>query len=148
MNFNRRCCIKKKILIVVFIAIALFISITIYRSQIPDLKIVHQNTKIEVMKCPFSWDTLLSSHRWDYPTPPELAKEMNAITVEPQSILNLSFTKKPKSFNVSLWNESSEEYPSNNNKIIAPTDKGTYIFAVIGYWDNGQVLYIFKINVT
>lgn len=99
------------------------------------------------MKCPFSWDTLLSRKRWDYPIPPELAKEIREVTVEPQSVLKLSFNKKPNKFEVSLWNENSEKYTSDNNGIIVPNDKGTYIFSAIGYWDKGQVLYVFKINV-
>ena len=138
---------KKKLLIVPSITIPLFIIITAYSSQIPDLKITHQNIKVEVLKCPFSWDTLLSSKRTDYPAPPELAKEVSAITVEPQSILEFSFNKKPDSFEVSLWNEKSEKYQSNSNGIAVPNMKGTYVFDVIAHWNNGQVLYVFKINV-
>ena len=140
---------KKKLLIVASIIISLFIIIIIiaYSSQIPNLKVTHQNTKVEVLKCPFSWDTILSRKRWDYPTPPELAKEVSATTVESQSILDLSFSKKPESFEVSLWNEKSEKYQSISNRIVVPNKKGTYVFAVIGHWNNGQVLYVFKINV-
>ena len=138
---------KKKLIIVTSILIAFFIIITAYSSQIPNLKVTHQNTKVEVLKCPFSWDTILSSKRTDYPAPPELAKEVSATTVEPQSILDFSFSKKPESFKVSLWNEKSEKYQSISNGIVVPNKKGTYVLAVIGYWNNGQVLYVFKINV-
>lgn len=139
---------KKNLLIVSSIIIALFVAITIYNSQIPDLKVTYQNTKIEVLKCPFSWDTLLNDKRWDYPTTPVLAKEISAAAVEPQSVLDFSFSKKPDSFEVTSWDEKSEKYKSNSNGIVTPNEKGTYVFAVIGYWENGQVLYIFKINVT
>ena len=138
---------KKRLLIGVSIIVVLFIGVSIYNSQIPNLKITYKNSKVEVLKCPFSWDMLLSGKRWDYPTPPELAKRLNATTVEPQSGLDLAFSKKPDNFEVALWNEKSERYKSDNNGIVVPSEKGTYVFAVIGYWRQGQVLYIFKINV-
>lgn len=138
---------KKKLLIVVSVLIALLIIIIAYSSQIPNLKITHENTKVEVLKCPFYWDTLLSSNRTDYPAPHELAKEVSATTVEPQSILDFSFSKKTDSFEVYLWNKKSEKYQSNSNGIVVPNKSGTYVFAVIGHWTNGQVLYVFKINV-
>src|SRR5665647_1097944 len=101
---------KKKIMISASIIIALFLVITAYDLQIPNLKVTYQNTKAEVLKCPFSWDTIFSHKRWDYPTPPELAKEVSAATVESQSTLDFSFSKKPESFEVSLWDEKSEKY--------------------------------------
>ena len=137
----------KKIMITASIIIALFLIITAYRSQIPDLKVTQQNTKVEVLKCPFSWDTIFSHRRWDYPTPPELAKEVSAATVESQSTLDFSFSKKPERFEVSVWGEKSEEYQNTSNGIVVPDMKGTYVFTVIGHWKNGQVLYVFKIDV-
>lgn len=135
---------KKRLIIGFSIIIALFI---IYSLQIPNLKVSYQNTKVEVLKCPFSWDTLFSNKRADYPTPPNLEKQINATTVEPESVLDFSFSKEPTNFEVTLWNDKPKIYKSNNNGIVLPKEKGTYLFAVIGVWKNGQVLYIFKITV-
>jgi len=135
----------KKLLLVTSFLIASLIFVNSW--QIPTLKITYQNTKVEILKCPFYWVTPLRKNRTDYPAPPELAKEVSATTVEPQSFLDFSFSKKPDSFEVSLWNEKSEKYQSNSNGIVVPNMKGTYVFDVIGHWNNGQVLYVFKINV-
>lgn len=138
---------KKLIIAAIVIVIALVSCFLIYDAQIPDLKVEYKNTQIEVIKCPLGWYTLFRGTRWEYPAPPEIAKSISAVTVEPNAVLELSFSKKPKSYNVSSWNESREDYPNEENSIKVPAEKGTYIFDVIGHWDNGEVMYVFKINV-
>lgn len=138
---------KKLILAAIIIVIVSVVGFIVYDARIPDLKVEYKKTQIEVIKCPFGWDTLFRGARWEYPALPEIAKKISAVTVKPEAVLELSFSKKPKSFNVSLWNESREDYPNEENSIKVPAEKGPYIFDVIGHWDNGEVMYVFKINV-
>jgi len=138
---------KKGLFIRIVIIIALFI---VYYEQIPSLNITYKNSKIEVLQCPFHWDSISrGSAYYDYAPAIMLATRINATTVEPQASLNFNFSKKTDDFyfDISVDKERSEGYKSMNNEIVVPTEKGTYVFDVIGKWRQGEVLYIFKIIV-
>ena len=139
---------KKKVLIIVSVFIAiLLISLSIYNSQIPDLKLTQNNKEIKSLKCPYSWNTLLKHEIRDYATPLELTKTLEATSVEPNTILNLNFNKKTDNIEISLWSEKSVKELIGMNAIGVPSEKGIYVYRVIGNWKQGTVGYVFKINV-
>jgi hypothetical protein len=138
---------KKRLYLGLFVIIFFLISIGIYSLQIPRLNISYKGEKIQVLKCPFSWDTLLSSKRWDYPAPNELAQDLADTIVEPDAKLDYKFNRKPDNFHITVWDENTESYVSETDVLEVPKDKGTYVFSVIGKWKQGQVLYVFKVMV-
>ena len=138
---------SKKIYLAFSISLFLLASIIIYSSQIPNLDLSYKNTKIEALKCPFSWDTILRHKRWDYPPPEELAEKLNETVVNPEAKIDFNFSRKPESFQVSLWDEKTESYISDSKDIKAPKENGIYVFSVIGKWGTSQVLYVFKVRV-
>lgn len=140
---------KKALPIVIFCLAVLFtaMSVIFYDEKIPELKIKCQNEIYKIEKFPFSWRTLTTGYQKDYVSPPELAEDMPAIEVSPNSMIHFSFSKNPSYIDVSLWNDNAESYEGNETGISAPAKKGTYVFAVIGHWSKGQVLYVFKLEV-
>lgn len=140
---------KKAFAIAILCLVALFtaLAVSLYDGKIPELKITCQNETYRIEKFPFSWDTLLANYQKDYISPPELAEDMSVIKVSSQSNIHFSFSKRPSYIDVSLWNDNAENYEINETGITAPAKNGTYVFAVIGHWSRGQVLYVFKIEV-
>ena len=147
---------KQKTIIRTSIALGIFILVAlggfcIYESrQIPDLKVVSisEQAVVEVSKHPFSWSTLHTMT--DYAPAPTIAENQNITLVDPESELDLTFSNKPDTFQVTIWDEKSEageEFSNNETGIKAPAENGTYVFSVIGKWEQGQVLYVFKITV-
>lgn len=141
---------RKKVLFIVIILFIL-ISIYFYDSRIPELRLTYQKQTVKVQKFPFSWRSLGNAYQKDYPLPYELAKDMTALEVSPEGSIIFSFSKKPQYIEVSVWGNNSQinsNYESTKQGIIAPKNNGIYIFAVIGHYNKGQILYVFKLNVS
>lgn len=145
----------KKLLLILtaaLIMIFLFIVILNFDSRIPDLKVTCQGTRADVLKCPFSWNTIFHHTMKDYPSAPDISEDIGTLAVESQSFIELSFSRKPDDIEVHVWNIRSDsedliKWECKGNRISAPKESGHYVIDVIGYWKRGQVLYVFKINV-
>lgn len=138
----------KKILICTLIFFCIFlIGLNIYRAQIPDIRLTCNGSEINSIKCTFSWSTLFSSKKADFPTPPELAKTINGADLKTNSLIQINFNKKPESMEITQWSENSAKYLPAGQAIGTPNEKGTYVYCIIGHWKQGQVAYIFKVNV-
>lgn len=123
------------------------IALYTYKVQIPDIRLTCEGSEINSIKCPFSWSTFFSRKQIDYPTPTELAKTIDAADLKANSIIQISFSKKPDSIEISQWDEKSVKYLPAGQAIGTPSEKGTYVYCVIGYWKQGQVAYIIKADV-
>lgn len=123
------------------------ISYISYTSRLPDLKVFYNKTNVDVLKCPVGWDSFIRSFRADYPMPLELSKYINDTKVKPESPLYMKFNRKPDKIEINIWKNKSEKYEVKDNIIIVPKEKGTYIFEIWGYWKQGEILYILKVEV-
>lgn len=139
---------KKNVVILIIVFAILIVAgiVTIY-SQVPEIKMTYNDEKVEVQKCPFGWDSFMRSFRADYPTPDILAKDLHATVVKPESNLDVKFSRKPNVVDVKLWDDQSYSYNYDYGKITVPKEKGIYIFEVWGFWKQGEVLYVFKVEV-
>lgn len=140
----------KKVLpaVILFIFILLaFIMVISYNERKPELRLTYLSKTYQLNKYPFSWNRFLFDDQKDYAIPPVIAEDMSAITVSPKGMLDFSFSIEPSYFDVTVWDNAAENYESTKDGITAPSERGTYVFAVIGHWSRGQILYVFKINV-
>ena len=79
-----------------------------------------------------------------------VAKKMKAETVEPGSLVQLYFDDKDKldKAYVRIWdNQTGKAIKTTNNQFTAPLKEGEYTYEVLAYFPNGDVQYVFKINV-
>lgn len=84
----------------------------------------------------------------DAASPYQIGKEFSAISLEPNTNINIEIEENPK-LSVYLWNENGrgEEIILKNNQFTAPTNKGEYIYEVLAEWSNGEVSYTFVVEV-
>lgn len=122
-------------------------------TNIPSLKISSDNQEISVEKGEYEWTTKVwfltdQSIIADAASPEQIAKEMTGDKVTSETQLNLEFTEKPNKVTVIPWGEFKDvEYTSTEDTIIVPKKEGTYIFEVIGEWNQGKVSYTTKVIV-
>lgn len=122
--------------------------------SVPDLKISTNSFEILVIKGGYEWSNNVGLFRQetvnaDSATPEQIAETMDGNKVKAQSELILDFSEKPNNVNVIAWGESKDNtYTFTNEKIIVPTEKGIYIYEIIGEWNQGHVSYIIKVIVT
>jgi len=80
----------------------------------------------------------------------ELGKEIKAETVEPGSLIQVYFDKK-SGFNhafIREWkNQVATDVKTDDYRFQAPEEEGEHTYEVLSYFDNGNVQYVFKINV-
>lgn len=122
--------------------------------SVPDLKISTNSFEILVIKGGYEWTNNFGLFRKetvnaDSAAPEQIVETMDGNKVKAQSELILDFSEKPNNVNVVAWGESKDNpYTFTNEKIIVPTEKGIYIYEIIGEWNQGHVSYIIKVIVT
>ena len=116
--------------------------------DIPTLKVTYNQESISVEKGGFQWTTKTQSITTDAASPDQIAEKMEGNEVPSQGELKLSFSRKPNKVTVVDWSvEKDNSYTFDDNTIIVPKEKGTYIYEIIGYWDEGHVSYTIKVIV-
>ncbi|PGK51158.1 hypothetical protein CN918_25555 [Priestia megaterium] len=79
-----------------------------------------------------------------------IAKSIQGETVEPGSLVQLYFDEKDKldKAYVRVWdNQTGKAIQTKNNQFTAPMKEGEYTYEVLAYFPNGDVQYIFKLDV-
>ncbi len=121
--------------------------------EVPSLKVVHDNESISVEKGGYQWTKNLGLFQKqsviaDSASPDQISETMEGDEVPPQSELKLNFSEKPNKVTVADWSISKDSaHTFKDNTLILPKENGTYIYEIIGYWDEGQVSYTIKIIV-
>lgn len=111
----------------------------------PNLTISYDNKNIPVKKGGYEWTIANKSIIADTSSPQEIGESMKGHHVLPEATLNLEFIEKPNKVSVIYWGESKNRpYTSIENTITVPKEEGTYIFEIIGEWEQGKVSYITK----
>ncbi len=77
-----------------------------------------------------------------------LAENFETMDVEKDEKLNIEIEQNPASINVVQWNEdgTSETIKLNENQITLPKEEGYYVYEVKAKWNEGEITYIFDIN--
>lgn len=121
--------------------------------EIPNLRIISDNQDISVEKGGYEWIAKIGlfekqSIIVDASSPEEIAKEMSGDKVTSKSKLKLEFSEKPDKVTVIPWGEFKDaDYSSTKNTITVPEKEGTYIFEVIGEWNESKASYTTKVIV-
>lgn len=146
---------KKSFYILISLTLLLFVGCNSNRkTNIPDLKVSVDGAEILVSRCGYEWTNNVGFSKKetvtaDSASPEQIADTMSGNKVKPKSELLLSFSEKPKNVEIIAWGESKEnKYTYDNDKLIVPQEKGTYIYEVFGEWTQGHVSYTIKVIVT
>ncbi len=78
-----------------------------------------------------------------------MAKEHKQTVVSPNEEIKIDFKKEPKTIEVEQWidNENTGNIEVKTNSILAPKEKGKYVYNVLADWNQGDVNYVFSIEV-
>lgn len=146
---------KKSFYILISLTLLLFVGCNSNRkTNIPDLKVYVDGAEILVFRGGYEWTNNVGFSKKetvtaDSASPEQIADTMSGNKVKPKSELLLSFSEKPKNVEIIAWGESKEnKYTYDNDKLIVPQEKGTYIYEVFGEWTQGHVSYTIKVIVT
>lgn len=140
----------KKILYILLPVIVLVLGLAyyiFYTAQLPDLFVINEKSNIPVVKCPTGWDSYLKSFRADYPVATEIAKNIQSTKIRPQTPIELSFNRKPSRVEVTMIKDETEKKLENSKEIISPKESGTYVYVVWAYWKQGEIFYVFKVDI-
>ena len=101
----------------------------------------------------FCWVGFTSSKCVDALSPPELVKYHNLkpIPVSPGEKLKITFQSLPlaNTVGISRWisDVDAKAVSLNGNILIAPNEKGMYVYSIYGSWEKGSSGYAFVIEV-
>ena len=117
--------------------------------NIPTLMITYDTNNIAIKKGGYSWNTGKEAVTVDAVSPEQITSKMTGNTVLPQSQLTLNFSSVPIEVNIIDWSEKGQNtFTLDHYTITTPTEEGTYIYEVIGKWEQGQVSFIMKLIVS
>lgn len=79
----------------------------------------------------------------------ELADQFPTIEVVEENKLTLDIEQGPSSIMVNQWDEDGTivETELLDNEIILPEDAGYYIFELIAEWNEGEITYVFDVDI-
>ncbi|WP_010530531.1 hypothetical protein [Lentibacillus jeotgali] len=145
--------IKKSFTIIIVIGLIItgvFIFVP-FNSEPPTPTVTAAGTKIPTTQGSYCWDGLFSAQCVDkiYTGPLDMAKEHKQTVVSPNEEIKIDFKKEPKTIEVEQWidNENTGNIEVKTNSILAPKEKGKYVYNVLADWNQGDVNYVFSIEV-
>ncbi|OLS33375.1 hypothetical protein [Bacillus sp. MRMR6] len=144
---------KKALITLVVLGVGIYFVIGLFNSSPPKTNITVDEKKLEVARGSYCWDGLFNSICADTISPPMLIEhhEIKPVIVLPESKLKIEFEKEPNAntLGVNRWlNDNEVEGVSlSNNVLIAPKEKGVYIYDVHASWEKGSSSYAFVIEV-
>ncbi|ASN05633.1 hypothetical protein [Virgibacillus necropolis] len=145
--------IKKFFTIIIVIGLiitGLFIFVP-FKSEPPTPTVTAGGTTIPTTEGSYCWDGLFSAQCVDkvYTGPLDMAKEHNPTVVSPNEEIKIDFKKEPKTIEVEQWidNENTGNIEVKTNSLLAPKEKGKYVYNVLADWKQGDVNYVFSIEV-
>ncbi|MBC9785084.1 hypothetical protein H1S01_11250 [Heliobacterium chlorum] len=111
----------------------------------PQPTVTYEGNVVPVAQGTFGWTNVQA----DYPSPTEIAKYIESVTVKPGAKLKVSFDDKPSDISVNHWNNSHEsvKYNIENDTITVPKEEGSYIFEIYCWWMDGDSSYVLKVDV-
>lgn len=112
-------------------------------------KIIVENSEYEMMAGHYNWkgeNTKIK--RVNNVSPIEIAKDFETLTVEKNKKIELIIEDNPD-LTVYQWNEDgdSKEVDLTENYITVPSESGYFIYEVVGKWSDGEVSYIFDVEI-
>ena len=119
--------------------------------NIPTLEVTMDGTEISVEKGAYSWDTGKHSVSVDAASWEQIAEKMEGTKIAPQSELILDFSKQPNRVSIMNQNYSGTNIPSYtfaDNKLVVSEEEGTYVYEIIGGWDEGEISFTIKVIVS
>lgn len=138
--------------IILLIAFAFF-GKTFVSGEPPLPSITVDGKPITVFQGSYCWRGFLGGKCVDMASPPEIIKFHRVVPekISPESILSINFKNEPLSDSVraNLWisDEQTEELSINDNQLIAPKEKGVYVYDIYARWDKGDASFVFCIEV-
>lgn len=119
------------------------------KMNIPILNITCDTENIVVEKGGYTWNTGNEAVAVDAISPDQIADKMEGNKVLPESQLTLSFSTPPNEVSVIDWSETkNNSFTFDNHKIITPKEEGTYVYEIIGEWEQGQVSFTIKLVIS
>ncbi|MGN7387911.1 hypothetical protein [Sporosarcina sp. SAFN-015] len=141
------------LIILVILSIGIYFVIGLFNNNPPELTITVDEKKLEVARGSYCWDGLFNSVCADTISPPMLIEhhKIKPVIVSSESELKIEFKKEPNAntLGVNRWfNDNEVEGVSlSNNVLLAPKEKGVYIYDVHARWKKGSSSYAFVIEV-
>lgn len=141
------------LMIFVVVGAAIYLCIGLFSNNPPKPIITAQGKKIESAQGSYCWGGALRYSCVDMISPPELInfEKLKPVAVSPESQVKIEFKKEPieKSLTVKRWvsNEEAESVSMSGNVLIAPEEKGVYVYDVSASWERGSAGYAFVIEV-
>lgn len=124
-----------------------------FRSDPPSPAVTAGNTKILTTQGSYCWSGFLSTKCVDkvYTSPLDMAKEHQPTAVSPSEVIQIDFRNNPiaKNVKVEQWKDEKRVTKMNmkNNAIVAPKEKGVYVYYMKAKWHNGDGSYAFSVMV-
>ncbi|RKD33430.1 hypothetical protein [Thermohalobacter berrensis] len=119
----------------------------------PQISVKSSFGEVKPVLGPYSWEyrSLLGGKKYvqaSSPIPPELVKDRNPLIVKSGGELEIITIYKPARLSVSIWQNNNKMSPKlNGNKIVAPKEKGKYVYSVSIKWKQGIANYAFLVEV-
>lgn len=83
----------------------------------------------------------------DAADPEELTKGKEYPAVPAGSELKVHFDDRPSSIEAGIWaNNEDHSKEVEDNKVMLPKKKGTYIYIIHAHWKEGEAVYAFRIE--
>ena len=146
----------KKLIIVLIVIGLIVIGLFFFepfRSEPPTPTVTVGETTIPTTQGSYCWKGLLFAQCVDfvYTSSLEMAKEHKPTVVSPNEEIKIDFKKEPivETLRVEKWidKDNLEIYEVKNNSIVAPKEKGIYVFHIFANWEQGDGNYVFSIEV-
>lgn len=141
------------LLVLIVLAFGIYFVIGLFNAKPPSPIITVEEKKIEVAQGSYCWDGLYNSICVDTLSPPMLIDhhEIKPVIISPKSELKIEFKKEPNknTLGVNRWLNDNEvkNISLSNNVLIAPKEKGVYVYDVHARWEKGDSSYAFVIEV-
>lgn len=103
-------------------------------------------TRHEMATGGFKWTTGNQTVQTDAASPAQIAENFNAIVVDANSKVNMDIEQSPN-VSVYLWDHERKKMMLEGNELTVPATSGHYIYEVVAKWNNGEVSYIFVVDV-
>jgi hypothetical protein len=148
--------IKKIIITVIILALVVtgFVVFTPFNSEPPTPNVTVGNTEIPTTQGSYCWKGFLSAQCVDmvYSSPLDMAKNHKPTIVSPNKEIKVDFEIEPIAGTLEVEQWSDKDNVENvemkyNNSIVAPKEKGIYVYHVKANWKQGSGNYTFSIEV-
>ncbi|MFC4559248.1 hypothetical protein ACFO3D_13700 [Virgibacillus kekensis] len=141
--------IEGSIIALIFIGAVLFLmpAITDPKPPLPTI-VADGEIDIPVSQGSYCWSGLLSSKCVDMVSAEEISGP--PVSVPPEAVLFIGFDKEPLNGSLGVQlikNRFDKSVPVSGGKIIAPAEKGKYIYMVHANWEEGSSSYAFQVKV-